>query len=456
MGPQRSHHNQQSISVGPLHAGQMAAYRSLLGHRFMALRCGRRFGKTDLAKAWITQGVLQGEECAWFAPQHMLASEVYADLARKLAPLLDAGSKGDGIMRFATGGRLDFWSLENPLAGRSRGYRRVVIDEAAFAKDSDIMAVGSMMEIWERSIKPTLYDYGGKALVCSNAAGKNPDNFFYRICTEPQYGFHEYHATTMDNPLLPKRLNNEGKNAWLLRRAQFQADLKRDNDPLVYAQEYLADFVDWSGAAFFSREKLLVQGQPVPYPVHCDTVFAVIDTASKTGTDNDATAVTYFACDRTSTVAPLLILDWDVIQIEGALLETWLPSVFSRLDLLSGSCSARQGSIGAFIEDKNSGTILLQQAKRRGFQAWAIESKLTAMGKDERAISVSGYVHREKVKYTDQAFNKTAIYKRRSANHLVDQVESFRVGDKKSDREDDLLDTFCYGIAISLGNSEGF
>ena len=78
------------------------------------------------------------------------------------------------------------------------------------------------------------------------------------------------------------------------------------------------------------------------------------------------------------------------------------------------------------------------------------------MGKDERAISVSGYVHREKVKYTDQAFNKTAIYKRRSANHLVDQVESFRVGDKKSDREDDLLDTFCYGIAISLGNSEGF
>ncbi|SFK89590.1 hypothetical protein SAMN05444581_1633, partial [Methylocapsa palsarum] len=25
-----------------------------------------------------------------------------------------------------------------------------------------------------------------------------------------------------------------------------------------------------------------------------------------------------------------------------------------------------------------------------------------------------------------------------------------------SDREDDLLDTFCYGVAIALGNSEGF
>ena len=86
----------------------------------------------------------------------------------------------------------------------------------------------------------------------------------------------------------------------------------------------------------------------------------------------------------------------------------------------------------------------------------AIESKLTAMGKDERAFSVSGYVHSEKVKYTAQAFNKTAVYKRRSANHLLDQVESFRIGDKDSHREDDLLDTFCYGIAISLGNSEAF
>jgi hypothetical protein len=54
------------------------------------------------------------------------------------------------------------------------------------------------------------------------------------------------------------------------------------------------------------------------------------------------------------------------------------------------------------------------------------------------------------------ASEKTVIYKRRSRNHLLDQVESFRVGDRDSDREDDLLDTFCYGIAVALGNSEGF
>jgi hypothetical protein len=259
----------------------------------------------------------------------------------------------------------------------------------------------------------------------------------------------------MDNPLLPKRDANEGIEEWLVRRARVLEELQKDNDPLVYAQEYLAEFVDWSGAAFFSREKLLVENQPLPLPLRCDFVFAVIDTASKTGTDNDATAVTFFARDKFGNI-PLFILDWDIIQIEGAMLETWLPTAFDTLEELARLCHARRGSLGAFIEDKNTGTILLQQAWRRQMPARAIDSKLTAMGKDERAISVSGYVHRGWVKYTERAFEKTVIYKRRSRNHLLDQVESFRVGDRDSDREDDLLDAFCYGIAVVLGNREGF
>jgi hypothetical protein len=38
----------------------------------------------------------------------------------------------------------------------------------------------------------------------------------------------------------------------------------------------------------------------------------------------------------------------------------------------------------------------------------------------------------------------------------MDQIESFRVGDKDSKREDDLLDTFCYGIALALGDTKVF
>ncbi len=254
------------LSPGRMHAGQAAAYWALSSHRFKALRCGRRFGKTDFGKIWITQGLIQGEECAWFAPQHMTWSEVYTDLNQTLQPILDTSSKGAAVMRMKNGGRLDFWSLENPIAGRGRGYRRIVIDEAAFAKNGDNKVDGSMMEIWEKSIKPTLYDYGGEALVCSNSAGKNSDNFFYNICTDPQYGFREFHAKTVDNPLLPKRLQNERLEAWRERQAQFQADLITDYDPLVYAQEYLADFVTGEALRSSIAKSCLIAGSRFPTP----------------------------------------------------------------------------------------------------------------------------------------------------------------------------------------------
>lgn len=453
MPSSRTSVSQMSLMV--LHSGQEKAHEALHSHRFKALRCGRRFGKTDFAKSWIIEGLLLGYECAWFAPQHRTSAEVYAELVHDLRPLIEKASKQDGVIRLKTGGRLDFWTLQDQIAGRGRRYRRVVIDEAAFGKNGSNTVDGSMMSIFEKAIKPTLYDYAGEVLVCSNSAGKNPDNFFYQICTDPNHGFHEYHATTLDNPLLPKQEANESLEAWLKRREELLAELKRDNDPLVYAQEYQAEFVDWSGVAFFSTEKLLINGQPAPCPTSCDGVFAVIDTASKTGTDNDATAVTYFATNMFSGI-PLLILDWNIVQIEGATLEVWLPSVSARLEELATLCRARGGSQGAWIEDKNSGIILLQQARNRGMQVQPIESKLTSLGKDERAFSVSGYVHRGDVKYTNHAFEKTMNYKRKDRNHLVEQVESFRIGDKDSDREDDLLDTFCYGIAIARGNSQGF
>lgn len=444
------------IILPPLHAGQIKAFAALRPYRFKALRCGRRFGKTDFAKIWIAMGLLQGQECAWFAPQHLTWSEVYSELLEWLRPLVIGSSKGRGVIRLINGGRLDFWTLENRIAGRGRRYARIVIDEAAFAKDGDNCADGSMMTLWEKAIKPTLYDFNGEALVCSNSKGKNLDNFFFNVCNDPRYGFVEFHATTMDNPILPKQMTGESEGAWRERRTRLLNDLVQNNDPRVYAQEYLAEFVDWAGAAFFSRDNLLLGGQPLPYPPTCEVVFAVIDTASKTGTNNDATAVTFFAVDKHCGVAPLLILDWDITQIEGALLEAWLPSVFTRLSELTRSCNARMGCLGAFIEDKNSGTILIQQAQRRGMLAHAIESKLTALGKDERAISVSGYVHRGYVKYAEHAFKKIVSYKNHIRNHLLDQVESFRIGDKDSKREDDLLDTFCYGIALALGDNNGF
>src|SRR3974390_1740731 len=149
--------------------------------------------------------------------------------------------------------------------------------------------------MWNNVIKPTLADHAGEALVCSNAAGKDPDNLLFSLCDDKSQSFHQYHAKTTDNPLLPLRHENETLEAWNVRRAHFEAELIEQNDPRVYAQEYMAEFVDWRGIGFFVRDNMLLDGRPAPYPVGCDYVFATIDTAVKTGSEHDGTAVVYFA-----------------------------------------------------------------------------------------------------------------------------------------------------------------
>ena len=428
------------ICLPTFHVGQIRAFDTIRHHKLVAGRCGRRWGKTDFAKIIACDGAVKGRNIGWFAPNYRILSEAYAEIIELLTPVIVSSSKTEGVIRVRGGGRMDFWTLENDRAGRSRKYHLVVIDEAAFAKDN-------MTDIWEKAIRPTLLDYadkpyGGRCLAISNTNGISEDNFFHKICTQPRYGFSEFHARTHENPYLPK--------------AEL-AKLEAENHPLVYQQEYLAEFVDWSGVAFFSLDRLLLDGVPVPYPYGCDSVLAVIDTAVKTGQEHDATAALFVATmpDWFGEYR-LVLLDWDLVQIEGALLETWMPAVYARLEELSKECKARFGSIGAYIEDAQSGAILLQQCALRGFPAEALPPKLTKAGKDTRAINASGPVYRGEVKLSRYAYEKTVTYKATTRNHLVTQVVGFRIGDKEAaKRADDLLDCFTYAVAITLGGSEG-
>lgn len=208
-----------------------------------------------------------------------------------------------------------------------------------------------------------------------------------------------------------------------------------------------------SGASFFDVNDILVNGEPVNPPTVCDSVFAVMDTAVKTGTKNDGTGVLYCAYSP-NFGHKLTILDWDIRQVEGSLLESWFPAIYQNLEDCAKSCRARMGAKGVMVEDKASGTILLQQARRRGWPAHAIDSKLTAVGKDERAVSVSGYITRGDVKITRAAHKKMTTYKGRNGNHFLMQVFRFLIGVK--DQQDDLLDCFTYATAITCGDRKGY
>lgn len=444
------------VELPTFHPGQLRAFELFRKHKLVAGRCGRRWGKTDFGKTIASDYAIKGRLVGWFAPDYKVQTEAYNEIANLLEPVKQSSNKMEGTIRTMPiepgrqGGRIDFWTLENERAGRSRKYHLVVIDEGAFTKPN-------MMGIWEKAIKPTLADfgdlpYGGRCLVLSNTNGIQSDNFLYQVC-EPKdirpmdqpgkkYGFVQFNAPSSENPYLPRSV---------------VLGFERDNHPLVYQQEYLAEFVDWSGVAFFSLAKMLVDGKPVPYPTTCKFVVAIIDTAVKTGSKNDGTGVSYYAVMHDHHDAyRMVILDWDYVQIEGALLEVWIPSVYRRLKELSIECKAQFGSIGAYIEDAASGSILLQQCALRGFDATPLPEELTRVGKDGRAINASGPVHRGEVKISYHAHDKVVTFKDETRNHYVDQIVTFRIGDKDAaTRADDMLDTFTYAVAINLGGAEG-
>lgn len=422
------------IKFPTLHSAQLEFYRGI-GRRTVG-RCGRRFGKTTMLEVACSDWALAGLKIGWFAPLYKFLTPTYDRVYRYLSPVIERKNKSEMLLTLesmedqAYGGSLEFWTLDNPDAGRSRDYDVVVVDEAG------LQAKG-LRDIIEQAIEPTLLDRDGKIIMVGTPKGIDPENFFYVACTDKSLGWTEFHYPTHSNPTLSQ---------------EAVARLKAEKPPKVYRQEHLAEFVDWSGEAFFSLDKLLKDGHPVQYP-HANAVFAVLDTAIKTGKENDGTAVSYYAMPAIPG-EPLVILDYDKVQVEGSLLETWLPQVYTRLEELSRMCKSRMGSLGAFIEDKGSGTILLQQAIRRNWSATPIDGALTAMGKDERAISVSGYVWQDRVKISGYAYDKVITFKGVSRNHFVSEICGFRVGVK--DQEDDLLDTFCYALSIALGNAEGF
>lgn len=417
-----------------LHQGQVDAL-SMPG-RLKSIRCGRRWGKTALFITVASSVTLRGGFVGWLTPDYKIQQEAWRDTVNILNPVIASANKSEKVIELITGGRIEYWTLDNDRAGRSRKYHYVFGDEIAFAP-------GNVKETWERSIEPTLIDFGGSAMLGSTPNGNNPSNFFWQTQNKPEEGWSAYHAPSWDNPHI--------KPSEIERFRQTRAKP-------VFDQEFGAEFVDWSTAALFTESQFLVNGEPVAFPAVCSYVFAVIDTTAKGGYGRDGTAATFFAYNSNPMPGQsvLTILDWDITEIQASLLEGWLAGVLSRLKDYARMTCAQMGSLGAFIEDKAAGIVLLQQAANKGWAVHPIDSKLTSLGKDARAINASSYFAQNMVKITPAAFNKTLPYKSVSRNHLIGQCVEYRVNTPDSNREDDSFDTVMYGVAISLGNSAGF
>lgn len=302
-------------------------------------------------------------------------------------------------------------------------------------------------ESWQVLI-PTIRKAGSEIWVCFNPR-EEEDPTYRRFVLETPPQCRRVKIDWRDNPWFPSTLELE-RQADLARLENANNPTSRARLKAHYEHVWEGDLRRLPTGSFFTEEAMLVDGRPVPFPPFCDGVFATIDTAAKTGKERDGVGVVYWALAFYGQLAyPLVILDWDYRQLDAAFLEGWIPNVFQRLEELARLCNARQGSRGAWIEDKSSGIELLQRCQLKNLPAHAIDPKRTALGKVERMLSISGDVHAGMVKFSAPAYERVVTYKGVTKNHLLSQILAFSPS-VKDQGEDDLSDCFSYGVSEGM------
>jgi hypothetical protein len=213
-----------TLTIPRLHPAQARVVRE--ARRFNVLMCGRRWGKTLLGEDRAIDPALDGLPVGWFAPTYKFLEEPFRDCARILADVAQV-NRAERRIELVTGGRIDFWSMDDPNAGRGRKYARAVIDEAGIVRD--------LQSVWPEAIRPTLTDYRGDAWFLGTPKGRN---YFTQLHAKGESGdpdWRSWRMGTASNPYIDP--------------AEVEA-ARHDLPDAVFRQEYLGEPADDGGNPF--------------------------------------------------------------------------------------------------------------------------------------------------------------------------------------------------------------
>jgi hypothetical protein len=189
-------------------------------------------------------------------------------------------------------------------------------------------------------------------------------------------GFAQFHAPTRDNPFMP---------------SEELERLRVEHHPMIYRQEFEAEFVDLSGFALFDVTHMMLDNEPFPTPTMSETVFAVIDSGMKGGFEHDASAVVYCAYNAHLSPQGLTILDWEAVELGAGDMDGWLRAVAGRLYGL-GKDKTLYGRYPIYFEDAAAGSMMLARAPELHIDAMPVPSSWTSWGKDLRALAAEPHV----------------------------------------------------------------
>ena len=215
-----------TVSLPKPHPAQAAVLEGR--RRFNVLCCGRRFGKTTLGVDRLVVNALPGRPVAWCSPSYRMLTEVWRDVRRIVAPVVNRVDTQQHRIELVGGGVIEMWSLDQPDVARGRKYALVVVDEAAMVRDLE--------DAWAAVLRPTLVDFRGGAWFLSTPKGLNYFKRLFDLASDPeQTTWAAWQMPTSSNPYIPTD----------------EIEAARQLVPeRTFMQEFLARFLDDGGLVF--------------------------------------------------------------------------------------------------------------------------------------------------------------------------------------------------------------
>lgn len=221
------------------HPTQQAYFSS--PYRFNTLPCGRRSGKTELAKRKLVIKALRQRtdwEGRFFAaaPTRDQAKRIYWDDLKALTRGVQAErpSESDLSIRLLTGAEIWVLGMDKPERIEGTPWDGGILDEYGNMKPG----------VWGANVRPALSDRLGWCDLIGVPEGRN---HYYEVDLAAQAQMQEW------------GLRSEwGRYHWvsadILPTSEIEA-ARRDLDELTFAQEYEASFVNFAGRAYYAFDR---------------------------------------------------------------------------------------------------------------------------------------------------------------------------------------------------------
>jgi hypothetical protein len=209
------------------------------------LACGRRWGKTRFGVLLCTYvAMMPGQRHAWWVAPSYKMGQVGWRGAMELASQIPGASilRGEMMITMPGCGWLQVRSADNPQSLRGEGLDQVVLDECAYIQE----------EAWAEAIRPALSDRRGGATFISTPKGRN---WFWRLFQQGLSGddpeWRAWRRPTSDNPYIDA--------------SEIEA-ARKGLPERIFAQEYLAEFLEDAGYVFRRVAEAATATEQLPQP----------------------------------------------------------------------------------------------------------------------------------------------------------------------------------------------